>query len=370
VTNTSHAGPKPPRILVVDDTPTNIGILFELLRKHQFELAVAQNGVAALQIVSEDPPDLILLDVMMPEMDGFETCQRLKKNPQTAEIPVIFMTALASIEDKVKGLRLGAVDYITKPFEQEEVLARIRTHLTLQRQKNELQWLNQEKNEFLSIAAHDLKNPISAIHTIVDFMKMQYHEISDEQILKSLDMIDKSTTQMFLLINNLLDVNRIESGSYGLQKTSIDALALIKSAVQSHQQPSAARKNIQLRLNVPESPCLTMADEKIYGQIVDNLLSNAIKYSPKDQLVEIRVVAEDHKIRCEIQDHGPGLTDADQKRLFGKFARLSARPTGGESSTGLGLYIVKKLVTMLNGVVWCVSEHGKGATFVFTVPAA
>jgi two-component system sensor histidine kinase/response regulator len=359
-------------LLIVDDNPQNIDVLFQLLDEHGFEVLIAEDGEDGLQSAQREHPNLILLDVMMPGIDGFETCRRLKQNPETKEIPVIFMTALSEIESKVRAFEIGAVDYVTKPFQREEVLARINAHLTIRRlqreleQKNQyLEALNREKNEFLGIAAHDLKNPLSAIQGLAEMIKLdmtEEEECDKEKVSQFATDIYLSARHMFELIINLLDVNKIESGKISLYFQTVDLKLLLKQLVKSYEERALA-KQLTLQLQIPSEPCLVLVDEDITWQILDNLISNAIKYSPFKKNIFIQLNQTDNVVQCMIRDEGVGLSPTDQKQLFGKFKRLTPRPTNEEHSTGLGLYIVKKLIDAMEGKVWCESTLGKGSTF-------
>ncbi|MEN8216883.1 MAG: hybrid sensor histidine kinase/response regulator [Pseudomonadota bacterium] len=363
-------------LLIVDDNPENIGVLFECLADQNFKIFVAENGSDALEIAKEKHPDLILLDILMPGINGFETCRQLKNIPQTQDIPVIFLTALSETSDKVKGFQLGAVDYVTKPFQQEEVLARINTHLSIRQLQNQLQVqneqlikLNQEKNEFLGIAAHDIKNPLTAIQSAAEVIELDYETMSKNDMVKGAKRISVTTRQLFTLIDNLLDINAIESGEFNISPSIIDIFPTLQSLVMTYSN-RAKTKNITVQFQSHEKQYHAFVDGNTIMQVLDNLISNAIKYSPYGKQVNIRVTESDKFIRCEIQDEGPGLSDSDQQKLFHKFSKLSTKPTGGEHSTGLGLFIVKKLVEAMNGKVWCESELGKGTTFFVDFPVS
>jgi signal transduction histidine kinase len=228
----------------------------------------------------------------------------------------------------------------------------------------ELVKLNQEKSEFLGIAAHDLKNPLSAILGLAEMIADNVDNLPKEEILDYANGIRLSAKQMFDLIINLLDVNRLESGKFNISWQPTDLSSLVQQLLAGYQE-RAVTKQIQLHYQGPTLPCVAQLDPNVTRQILDNLISNAIKYSPLGKSVYVRLLqTEHHTVRCEIQDEGPGLSEIDHQKLFGKFTRLTAQPTGGEHSTGLGLFIVKKLVTALKGQVWCESELGKGATFI------
>jgi len=353
-------------ILVVDDTPANLRLLMGILRKAGYNVRPANNGQRALMTIEKEPPDLILLDIMMPNMDGYQVCEHLKANEKTRDIPI---SVLSETFDKVKAFSVGGVDYITKPFQDEEVLARIQTHLMLQIQKKQLIQLNQEKNEFLGMAAHDLKNPLSAIsgatELIEEIIQAQAENFVDKtDIIELTKIIDLSTQVMFKLLTNLLDVNAIESGKIPLNLENRDIFPLVSEIVVEYTE-KAKRKNINLHFIHADNKYIAYVDINMVRQVIDNLVSNAVKYSPLAKNVYVRIFAtENTNICCEIQDEGPGLSDAEQAKLFQKFSRLTPQPTNDESSTGLGLFIVKKLINAMGGKVWCESELGKGSKFM------
>ncbi|MCV6639420.1 cache domain-containing protein [Candidatus Albibeggiatoa sp. nov. NOAA] len=240
----------------------------------------------------------------------------------------------------------------------------------LQSSFTHLMSLNKEKDEFLSIAAHDLKNPLQAIQGSAELIEMS---ITSEQfegkqdIVEFASMISVSAERMFDLITNLLEVNIIEAGQLKANLVEVNVLPILQKIVYDYQR-KAAPKNIRIHFSPESKKYIAHTDENVIYQVLDNLVSNAVKYSPLDKRIFIRISNQDYQIRIEIQDEGLGLSQKDQDKLFGKFTRLTAKPTGGEHSTGLGLFIVKKLVTILQGVVWCESKLGQGATFILTLP--
>jgi len=256
--------------------------------------------------------------------------------------------------------------------QQAAVLAENNTELTLKNARLEV--LDLEKTELMGIAAHDLKNPITGIllatgiirHRLQD-QKEQYLSVALEKVIGKLNDIDGIAERMLDIINKLLNVNRIESGTLTIQSVAF-SLGTIVEAVVDFYREQARPKNITLRLDNQAPEAQVLADPQFVQEIIENLVSNAVKYSPPDLPVDVRLLALDSVVRLEVQDYGPGLSGDDKKRLFGKFARLTARPTGGENSTGLGLSIVKKLTEAMNGDVWCESEEGKGATFIVELP--
>ncbi len=364
-----------PIILVVDDIQKNIQVVGGILNEAGYEVMPATSGAQAFERIKMQMPDLILLDFMMPDVNGIAVCRQLKSDPVTKKIPVIFLTASNEMEHLVEAFSVGAVDYVTKPFQAEELLARVRTHLELKKAREAL-WeygkrlheLNDEKNEFLGIVAHDLRSPLSNIVTSAS-MVMLDEKMNRAQISEFVGIIQTSAQHMIHLVENLMDVNAIEQGRMKLDIAPCELGELLRGVATNYQSKARAKKQ-ELAFNEDDGPLVALADPHSTIQIFDNLLSNAIKYSPAGKRIDLRLLRRNGVIRCEIQDQGPGLTPDDLKKVFGKFARLSARPTAGEPSTGLGLSIVKRMVEAGGGKVWCESQPGSGAKFIVELPAA
>lgn len=369
---------KKPLILIVDDILKNLQVLGTTLMEEGYEISMAQNGFQALKLAEKINPDLILLDVLMPDMTGFETCAKLKESPNLRGIPVIFLTAKTETEDIVTGFKTGGVDYITKPFKKEELLMRIRTHLDLRffsleiQEKNEnLARLNKEKNEFLGIAAHDLKNPLSAIKGLAELIEKFNTDLSPEEIVDSAQQIRISSEFMFQIIMDLLDINAIEEGRFNLNMSDFEPDIILNMVVNKFT-PSAVKKEITLNISSGCAGININADAGKVQQVLDNLISNAIKFSPFGLNIWIssEQIQSDGMVRITVKDEGPGISEEDKKKLFKKFSKLTARPTNEENSTGLGLSIVKRLVEEMNGKIYCESELGHGAAFVVEFPVS
>ena len=367
------------RILVVDDVEENTYIVSTILKSAGYTPFVANSGKQAIQIAETQHPDLVLLDINMPEMNGYEVCKYFKEHEPIADIPIVFLTVHADAESIAKAFDTGAVDYLTKPFKKAELLARVKVHLALRQaqelledQNESLKRLNDEKNEFLGIAAHDLKNPLNSIRGIAQMVRKRKEiELADDEVDDMVHQIETSSNFMFEIITNLLDVNKIENGKLVIQPSSVD-LVLSLGAVTDRYQAPAAKKNIALHVELPDDDTQIYADPTLTIQVLDNIVSNAVKYSPQGKNVWVTVSCDavQHRVRVAVKDEGPGFSEEDKKKLFGKFARLSAKPTGGEHSTGLGLSIVKRLAEAMDASIWCESELGKGATFIIEFPDA
>jgi len=270
--------------------------------------------------------------------------------------------SLATFQDITERQQADA-DKIRLIQEREAKNVALRYNKEIEAKNIDLVKLNQDKNEFLGIAAHDLKNPLSAIKGYSEEIEEYCHEMSKEEIVELSSLIRKASAKMSTLITDLLDVNQIESGKIKLDFANVDILPIIENIAQDYAK-RAKEKDINLHFSHEENDFQAYVDASAVGQILDNLISNAVKYSPLGKNIYINLSANEAKIRCEVKNEGQGLSEADREKLFGKFNRLSTKPTGGEHSTGLGLFIVKKLVEAMNAEIWCKSELGKGATFI------
>jgi signal transduction histidine kinase len=347
-------------ILIVDDTHANLGVLVETLGAAGYSLMVAEDGEEALTQTAQTQPDLILLDVMMPGIDGFETCRRFKAQPQTADIPVLFMTALNETTDKVRAFAAGGVDYLTKPIEHEEALARVRTHLALRRLQRELQAEVALKDRFMRIASHDLRNPLCLILMAGELARRQRG--APESVLKYVANITDSASHMRRVIDTFLHLKRGDAARVELN--------LVAAAAVDQHQFAAAAKGISLTLEPAEAPApIARCEPAHVFQAVTNFVSNALKFTPRGGTVTVRTHSADARVRCEVQDSGPGVRADERDQLFVEHGRLSPKPTGGEESHGVGLAIVKHLVESQGGAVGAEFPAGGGSVFWFELPA-
>lgn len=363
-------------VLAVDDTAGNLRVLVESLSSAGLEVLVATDGLAAIETARYARPDLILLDVIMPGIDGYETCARLKQEEATAPIPIIFMTALCETEEKVRAFEVGAVDYITKPFEQAELLARVTTHLTisrlrqdLEKRNRQLEELNQLKNEFMGMAAHDVRNPLASVLACAELIESVVDTVPPERIRLLIGQISASARRINAIITNLLDVNAIDSGQRPLHLADCAFAPLVERVVEQNRLKAAA-KEIEIALEPAAGDLAGVVDENAAEQVLDNLISNAVKYSPSGTRVTVRLLAGEDCVAVAVQDQGPGISPDDQTRMYRKFCRLTPKPTAGEPTTGLGLWIVKELTESMKGRIICESAVGKGTTFTVLWPRA
>ncbi len=355
-----------PTILVVDDTQQNVQVLSQMLRDQKYKVLAAFNGTDALELVKRRKPDLILMDVMMPGMDGFETCARLRAQPEYNDVPVIFLSALNDVEAKVRAFEMGGADYITKPFHQQEVLARLAHHLRLKQLEAEqmraiesLRRLNQEKDEILGIVSHDMRNPIGGIIGIANFLQTDTIEDPDE-MRQMLALIEQSAERLLALVNDLLDVTVIESGTVQLNIVPTDLGQAIAEVLHLHTV-TAKNKGVDLLLEVPE-PVVAQVDPLRFPQIIGNLVSNAVKFTPAGKKVVIRVRKCEGQACVEVEDEGIGMSPDMIPDLFRKFSH-QRRGTDGEKGTGLGMALIKQYVDAHGGTIHVDSLTGRGTRF-------
>jgi CheY-like chemotaxis protein len=363
-----------PDILIVDDVADNLKILGYILKKQGYKVRPVTNGMLALQVAIKEKPDLILLDIMMPDMDGYEVCRRLKENPKLADIPVIFISALNDTKDIVKALESGGVDYITKPFKAEEVKARVSTHLklhlqsqTLQRQSKELQELNATKDKFFSIIAHDLRGPLGGFMGLSEMLADESIPFGPDEKREMSLALSQSARNIYNLLENLLEWSQMQRGrtDFNPQLLSLnDAIAeCFKTAVES-----VRKKDIHFIVEISEQQQV-YADTNMLQTIIRNLVSNAIKFTPRNGGVAISVsVAENQTVVIAVKDTGIGMNGEMISNLFRINVNCSRPGTEGENSTGLGLLLCKEFVEKHGGELWVESEVGNGSSFYFTLP--
>ncbi len=370
------------RVLVVDDESINLRVLVDNLAQQKYRVTEARDGFEALRAIEHGDQafDLVVLDVMMPKMSGYEVCRKLRETHSLYELPVLMLTAKNQVTDLVAGFEAGANDYLAKPFDRRELLARARTLIMLRlmtRSNHGLRKANELKNQLLRMAAHDLKGPLSAI---IGYTRIINRRVaSDPKLTRVAGKIQGASQQMLQLIDELLVSAQIESGKLVLNRVAVDVCVIAEQVVASFAK-EAENKQQSLELDA-EKPgqCMVAAEGARLAQVLSNLVSNAIKFSPRGLPIRVRVrpaqtPGADSVVRIGVVDEGPGLNEDDKARLFGKFQRLSARPTAGEPSTGLGLSIAKQLVELHEGRIWAESEIGQGSIFFVelarAIPAA
>ena len=372
-----------PLVMVVDDLESHLKAIGNTLLNNGYEVALAFNGKRAVDVAKNTIPDIILLDIVMPEMDGYQVCKTLKDDPKTANIPIIFLTSQKDTEHIVLGFQIGAVDYIVKPANKDETLARVKTHLELKNakerleaQNNKMQELLKDKNEFLELASKDLRTPINEvrgynelinkINSRPNFLSAVFQEYTKK--------IEIHTRQMMTIINDLLFLNEVEHGRVQSIFKSIDLNLILLKVVKTYEQIAKPKRIVINYEPGLDHTTLVVADQEKLEKVLDNLISNAVKFSKfyKSIFIKTRLVLEDNQpaVLVEIKDQGVGLTPQDLQNIFVKFAKLSSKPTGDENSIGLGLATVKLLIDEMNGKIWYESKEDEGTTVRFTLKVA
>ncbi len=360
--------PKAHTILIVEDNPINMKVITHVLEKAEFNIAEATDGLLGYEMAVRCLPDLILLDVVMPGIDGFEVCRLLKKNGATEDIPIVFMTGLSDTDSIVQAFELGAVDYVQKPFKTAEVLARINTHLTLRNlQKGlEREIIEREKlivdlDAFAHTVAHDLKNPIGNVLGYSEVLVKNYDRISPNQIKSTLGILSQSATKMRDIIDSLLLLARIRLEDIRIESVEMGAIV---GEVCQRLQPMIHEADAEIIL--PEEWPTVRGYGPWLEEVWVNYLTNAVKYGGRPPHLELGVTRKNkQEVMFWVKDNGDGLAANEQTLLFQPFVRLhDAKETGH----GLGLSIVQRIVNKLGGHVGVESRQGEGSTFYFTLP--
>ncbi len=358
------------KILLVDDDRINLRILRSILQTEGYILKEVDCAESALEAYTEFQPDLVLFDVMLPGMNGFEACRELRRRHGVNAAPVIFITAKQESEDIIEGFGAGGVDYIFKPFRQKEVIVRIRTHLQNRLLVAQLSNANAAKNKLVGMAAHDLRNPLSSIRGIAEFMLDGTVGPMSADQLELIGMIHQASQGMVTLVNDLLDTATIEAGELKIDATEVSLAEVIEKSV-AFNAIESSRKGTRIHFPPPAAalPSLLLDASKI-RQVVDNLISNAVKYSPPGSTITVTLQpAADGAQSIGVLDQGPGIPEGERDKLFKDFGRLSVRPTGGEKSTGLGLAICRKIVEAHHGLI-VAENRAVGCEFRVTLPAS
>jgi len=355
-----------PMILIVDDNPKNIQVAASIIQEKGYQMAFATNGKDALETVKSDDFDLILLDIMMPEMDGYSVCQQLKSNPDTSEIPVIFLTAKAEPESIVKGFEVGAVDYICKPFNTAELLARVNTHLDLKKARDNLKEMNSSKDKFVSIIAHDLKGAFNGLLGVTGLLEEHGDILDVEKVIKYSKDLNQTIQTTYKLFENLLEWARMQKQNIEYDPTNINVYTIVSSLIPLYRQ-KAEQKKITMTFSVPEK-LIVFADTQMFQTILRNLVSNALKFTFENGCIHIKAEKKDKNIVISVSDTGRGIKKEHISRLFDIESKTKELGTAGETGTGLGLILCREFAEKNSGNIWVESKEGKGSCFFLSLP--
>ena len=367
-----------PDILVVDDDPRNRKLLEEYLLAAGYDVRVAPDGRTALALASEQPPDLVLLDVMMPDLSGLEVCQKLKNNLRTRLCQVVLVTALDGTPHRVEGLDTGADDYIAKPVRREEFMAKVRSMLrargllaeleaareTLALRNAKLEELEGLKETLTQTLVHDLKNPLAAVLGNLELMERK----ADESVLHLVRRSKAAAWRMHQMILNLLDIGQLEEGKLLLRPESLDAGSLARKACQE-MEGGATQRGVRFELVPDETAAVLKGDAAVLRRVLDNLLANAIEHSPQGGIVRVAVTVCDEGIEITVADQGSGVPPEFREKIFEKFQRLENRTSIPGANRGLGLTFCRLAVEAHGGTIWVDDAPGHGALFRALLPA-
>lgn len=362
------------KILIVDDVMSNVLLLKVLLTNEKFAIATASNGRQALEQVEKENPDLVLLDVMMPDMSGFEVAQHLKSNPNTADIPIIFLTALNSTADIVKGFQVGANDFISKPFNKEELIIRVTHQISLVAAKRlilskteELQRTIAGRDKLYSVIAHDLRSPMGSIKMVLNMLILNLpSEKIGAEMYELLTMANQTTEDVFSLLDNLLKWTKSQIGKLNVVYQDVDLVEVTDGVIEIFSMVASLKK-IRIREMKPEK-MMVNADIDMLKTVVRNLLSNAIKFSKENSEVLVKMEEVDGMAVVSVQDYGCGISEEGQKKLLHTDTHFSTFGTNNEEGWGLGLLLCKDFVVKNGGKLWFTSKEGEGSIFSFSIP--
>lgn len=359
-------------ILVVDDTPANLDVLTEMLAQQGYAARPVPSGALALQSARLQPPDLILLDINMPEMNGYEVCMHLKADEALRDIPVIFISALNDTTDKVKAFDMGAVDYVAKPFQFEEIKARVQTHLRiyhmqkeLARQYDAIKRLEELKDNLTHMIIHDMASPIQSISMALDLVLNDETSgnAESEDVLSRASDASRNLTEM---IGSLLDISRMEAGQMPLRRTHVELRRLAEEAAESMQLLAGAGN---IRIVVQGDGMALDVDANLIRRVFTNLIGNAIKFTPVNGEITVTVGTSDGQATAEVHDNGCGIPPQYHDRIFEKFSQVETGGPQRRRSTGLGLTFCRLAVLAHAGQIGVRSVPGQGSTFWFSLPA-
>jgi K+-sensing histidine kinase KdpD len=371
-------------ILIVDDNSENLTVLSSLLSK-EYDVSVAKSGERALEILQSGRLfDLILLDIIMPEMDGFKLCSLIKADERFKDIPIIFISALTEIESKVKGFQMGGVDYITKPFQKEEVLARVKTHLTIRELTSELIEKNkrlEETNKKLmelerlrenltNMIIHDMRSPLTAIMSMFELLKMELEGKAEPQVMHYIGSGMSSAKSLIEMINSLLDISRLEEGKMPLEISRNRIGEIVDDAMKSLEPLIIGSKyEVRVEKNGLENVVVN-CDREIIKRVILNLVTNSLKHSMSKSPIKLTVSLEDGFVVVSVIDDGIGIPKEYHQKIFEKFGQVEMRERRQKYSTGLGLTFCKLAIEAHNGRIGLESKAGKGSRFFFMLPVS
>ena len=361
------------KILIVDDVMSNVLLLKILLTNEKFQVCTANCGNACIEQARKEHPDLILLDVMMPDISGFDTAVIMKKDPELKEIPIIFLTALNTPADLVKGFQVGANDFLTKPFNKEELVMRVMQQISLvaakriiEKQNAELRATLNNRDKMYSVIAHDLRSPMASIRMVLNLVvQSSSPEVVGPELYALLDQANRESEEVHDLLDNLLKWTKSQTGRLNVVTQDLDLNDIIPGVVDIFEM-IAQTKHIKLDLQHPGTSIVVRADNDMLKTVVRNFMSNAIKFSPEGSSIEIIITTEGDFAKVSVRDHGVGIAADRLDSIFHKGETTYG--TGGEEGSGLGLQLCQDFARKNGGDCSVESVEGQGSTFSVTIP--
>jgi two-component system, sensor histidine kinase and response regulator len=366
-----HRGTHAASVLIVEDTIDTLKLLSDLLGEQGYDVRAVTNGRQAIQAVEHDPPDLILLDVGLPEADGYEVCRHLRASERSQDVPVIFITALTDTADKVRAFEAGGVDYVTKPFQVEEVLARVKTHVALRRARAELadsftrlRALEHLRDDMVHMVIHDMRSPLASLLMDLRFLTGFAGALSDDG-RAALQSALKAVREMTAMASDVIDVSRLEACSIPIERAAWD-LARMARDVCAVLGTSAIDHAVDVdSAGVAEVTC----DGNLVRRVIENFVANGIKYSPAGSRVRISIASGNGAVRVAVHDEGAGVAPEARGKIFEKFGTLAERQESSYHSVGLGLAFCKRVIEAHGGTIGVDAGVPAGCTFWFALPA-
>ena len=370
------------KVLIVDDNKENIDLVAYFLKPQNYQILTAFDGVEALEIVEREEPDIILLDIMLPKMDGFQVCERIKKDRKTQFIPIIMITALKELKDKIRSLEVGADDFISKPFENVELLTRVKSLLRIKKYHDEIQSKNIEleqknktllrldkfKEELNHHIVHDMKNPLFVIQGNLQMMAMAVEQTSSPVLKKYVDRIDRSTQNLLRMVLNLIDISKIEDGKMELNQELVNVNDLVNKCIHRFQDyPENQKKTFELHLS--DGGSTLKVDSSVLERVFDNLISFAVANVPENGKIEVGSTRVNDSLEYFIHDHGQQIPMKYSDEMFNKFSQVEIKKEGFRVGRGLGLTFCKLAVEAHGGTLCIDPDNKVGNRFILNLPA-
>lgn len=353
-------------ILIIDDNPMNLLLTSKILEGFGYQTRIAESGEAGMLQMETEIPSLILLDISMPQMDGYEVCELIKENDKWVDIPIIFLTANTMTEDLIMGFRKGGVDYITKPFKSEELFVRVNTHLDLYESRREIVNMNRQRDKLYSIIAHDIRSPLSGILQTVDAIEQGYFDPTSDDFKEIIHHLRERTKETTTLLNSLLQWSTINNEGFVIHPSESNVYVIISSCIQL-LNANAENKKINIHFDSDEN-AVAWCDEVSIHTVIRNLISNAIKFTNINGSIWIKTIKTATHLRIEVVDTGVGMSEETIRKIFYQNEHYTSSGTNNEQGTGLGLIIIKEFVEINKGTIKVESVIGQGSTFVIELP--